>query len=50
MNTFDKFFTKFAYKFPKGYPDLEDTNDVKLLEDIFLNYPKKNIFYLKPIW
>ena len=41
MNTFDKFFTKFAYKFPKGYPDLEDTNDVKLLEDIFFKLTKE---------
>ena len=32
MNTFDKFFTKFSYKFDKGYPDMDNPNDVALLE------------------
>jgi len=32
MNTFDKFFTKFAYKFDKGYPDMNNDQDVLLLE------------------
>ena len=41
MDVLDKFFTKFAYKFPKGYPDFEDTNDVKLLEDIFFKLTKE---------
>ena len=41
MDVLDKFFTKFAYKFPKGYPDLDDTNDVKLLEDIFFKLTKE---------
>ena len=41
MNVLDKFFTKFAYKFPKGYPDLENTNDVKLLEDILFQLTKE---------
>jgi hypothetical protein len=36
MDVFDKFFTKFAYKFPKGYPDMGDPNDVLLLESIIL--------------
>lgn len=34
MDTFDKFFRKFAYKFDKGYPDLNNTQDVLLLESI----------------
>ena len=34
MNIFDKFFTKFAYKFEKGYPDMDNPNDVILLESI----------------
>jgi len=34
MNIFDKFFTKFSYKFPKGYPDMDDPNDVLLLESL----------------
>ena len=34
MNTFDKFFTKFSYKFDKGYPDMDDPKDVLLLETL----------------
>jgi hypothetical protein len=34
MDVFDKFFKKFAYKFPKGYPDMSDIQDVLLLESI----------------
>ena len=36
MDAFDKFFIKFSYKFPKGYPDMGDPNDVLLLESIIL--------------
>jgi hypothetical protein len=32
MKVFDQFFTKFAYKFPKGYPDMNNDQDVLLLE------------------
>ena len=35
MNIFDKFFKKFAYKFDKGYPDLNNSQDVLLLESLF---------------
>ena len=31
MDIFDKFFTKFAYKFDKGYPDMDNPSDVTLL-------------------
>jgi|TARA_B100001094_G_C18159453_1_gene788393 hypothetical protein len=34
MNIFDKFFTKFAYKFDKGYPDMDNNQDVLLLESL----------------
>ena len=34
MNTFDKFFKKFAYKFDKGYPDMNNDQDVLLLESL----------------
>ena len=37
MNIFDKFFKKFAYKFDKGYPDLNNPQDVLLLESLFEN-------------
>jgi hypothetical protein len=34
MSIFDKFFTKFAYKFDKGYPDMDNPTDVSLLESL----------------
>lgn len=34
MKIFDQFFTKFSYKFPKGYPDMDNPNDVALLESL----------------
>ena len=34
MSIFDKFFTKFAYKFDKGYPDMNNAQDVLLLESL----------------
>ena len=34
MEVFDKFFTKFAYKFDKGYPDMNNVQDVLLLESL----------------
>jgi hypothetical protein len=48
MNVFDKFFTKYGYKFPKGYPDMNNEQDVLLLESILnelgidLNEAKKS--------
>ena len=37
MKVFDKFFTKFAYKFDKGYPDMNNAQDVLLLESLLSN-------------
>lgn len=34
MNTFDKFFKKFSWKFEKGYPDMNNDQDVLVLESI----------------
>ena len=34
MDIFDKFFIKNAYKFPKGYPDMDNPNDIALLESL----------------
>ena len=34
MNIFDNFFQKFAYKFDKGYPDMNNVQDVLLLESL----------------
>ena len=47
MSIFDKFFTKFSYKFPKGYPDLDDINDVHLLETLLSNLTNKTINLLE---
>jgi hypothetical protein len=34
MNVFDKFFIKYGYKFPKGYPDINNEQDILLMESI----------------
>jgi hypothetical protein len=34
MDIFDKFFQKFTYKFDKGYPDMNNDQDVLLLESL----------------
>jgi len=34
MDIFDKFFSEFAYKFNKGYPDMNNDQDVLLLESL----------------
>ena len=34
MDIFDKFFTNFSYKFDKGYPDMNNDQDVLLLESL----------------
>jgi hypothetical protein len=34
MNLFDKFFIKYGYKFPKGYPDMNNEQDILLMESI----------------
>jgi hypothetical protein len=37
MDALDLFFKKFSYKFPKGYPDMDNKQDVLLLENILSN-------------
>ena len=34
MNVLDIFFKKFSYKFDKGYPDMNNDQDVLLLESM----------------
>lgn len=46
MDIFDKFFTKFAYKFDKGYPDMNNEQDIALLESL-LSEVLGEKFYLK---
>ena len=35
MSVFDKFFERYSYKFPKGYPDFTNKQDILVLENIF---------------
>jgi len=37
MDVLDKFFKKYSYKFPKGYPDMNDEQDKKLLFELIEN-------------
>lgn len=34
MDTIDKFIKRYSYKFPKGYPDLTQDEDKKILKEI----------------
>ena len=34
MNILDKFLHSIAYKFPKGYPDIKDDQDILMLENL----------------
>jgi hypothetical protein len=38
QDTLDKFLKEISYKFPKGYPDMKDPNDVKLLNKLVMEY------------
>jgi len=37
MDVFDKFFQQYAYKFDKGYPDMNNEQDIQLLESLLTN-------------
>ena len=34
MDALDLFFKKYAYKFPKGYPDMNNEQDINILADL----------------
>jgi hypothetical protein len=38
MDILEKFLNNVSYKFPKGYPDMNDPEDVKLLESLVKSY------------
>ena len=38
MNVLDLFFKKFSYKFPKGYPDMNNEQDILLLESLLKSF------------
>ena len=48
MDTLDKFFLNYSYKFPKGYPDMNDPNDKKLLFEIFTDLTKDYQIPIEP--
>ena len=43
MDSITKYLNRIAYKFPKGYPDMNDDQDVLLLETLISKFLKKNI-------
>ena len=48
MNIFEKFLNSISYKFPKGYPDMSNPNDISLLESLISKVlGENNIFELK---
>ena len=46
MNSIDKFLKLYSYKFNKGYPDMNDEQDILLLENILQDL---NIIELRKI-
>ena len=45
MNVFDIFFSKYSYKFDKGYPDMNNAQDVLLLETLLSKVLNKNFSF-----
>jgi hypothetical protein len=43
MDSLDIFFKKFAYKFPKGYPDMNNEQDILLLENLISKITQENV-------
>lgn len=44
MDVLDKFLNKIAYKFPKGYPDMNNEQDILILESVFEKMGLHEIF------
>ena len=47
MNPFDKFIKSVGWKFPKGYPDMNNEQDVFLLESLLSKVMNENFKLLK---
>jgi len=47
MDILDKFLNKVAYKFPKGYPDMNSPEDVLLLKTLLESYTKEEVSLIK---
>ena len=43
MDPFDIFFKKFAYKFPKGYPDMNNEQDILLSENLLSKITQESV-------
>ena len=47
MNILDRFFKKYSYKFEKGYPDMDNQEDIKLLESLISELVNENFTVMK---
>ena len=47
MNEIDLFLKKYSYKFPKGYPDMKNKQDVLLLESLLNGLLKEEVTLIK---
>jgi hypothetical protein len=50
MDILEKFLNSIAYKFPKGYPDMKDPNDVELLHKLLNEVIDLEELKTKPHW
>jgi len=47
MDVLDKFLNEVSYKFPKGYPDMDNPEDVLLLKSLLEEYTKEEVSLIK---
>jgi len=47
MDVLDKFLNEVSYKFPKGYPDMDNPEDVLLLKSLLEEYTKEEFSLIK---
>lgn len=47
MDVLDKFLNEVSYKFPKGYPDMDNPKDVLLLKSLLEEYTKEEVSLIK---
>jgi hypothetical protein len=47
MDPIDKFLKQYSYKFPKGYPDMKNEQDILLMESLLENFLGKDKPQLK---
>jgi hypothetical protein len=49
MDVLDLFFKKFSYKFPKGYPDMNNQQDVLLIESLLSTFLDENFSIISEV-